>query len=190
MAERYAPDSSMSLADRLMQVPSEAWEIEFPFVDMCLRETIRLHMVGTAFRKNTSGQDIAIDKEGKEVIPRDAYVTFALGDVHYDPDIYQSPYAWDPSRYETQRAEDKQRTHAYVGWGVARHPCLGMRFAKMENNIIVAFFLAYFDNLRVVDRSGNQVDRIPAADKNRTTSHKPKERVFIKYDVKQEMGSA
>lgn len=172
-----------------MQVPPEAWENDFPVIDMCLRETIRLHMVGAAFRKNTSGQDIAIDKDGKEVIPNDTFVTFALGEVHYNPDIYEDPDQWDPSRFESERAEDKKRTHAYVGWGVARHPCLGMRFAKMENNIIVAFFLACFENLRVVDRQGKQVNKIPMADRNRATAHKPKERVFLRYDVRQEKSS-
>lgn len=186
VADRYAPDASASLADRLMAVPSEAWENDFPVLDMCLKETIRLHMVGTAFRKNTSGRDIPIDKSGSEVIPNNAFVTFALGDTHYDPAIYPSPDDWDPSRFEPDRAEDKKRTHAYLGWGVARHPCLGMRFAKIENNLIVAFFLAYFDNLRVVDRSGKQVDRIPAVDRNRPSAHKPKERVFLKYDLRQE----
>lgn len=186
VADRYAPDTSLSLADRLMKVPLEGWESDFPITDLCLKETIRLFMVGTAFRKNTSGQDIRINASGAEVIPKDTFVTFALGDVHYDPTIYLEPDAWDPSRYLPDRAEDSKQTHAYIGWGAARHPCLGMRFAKIENNIIVAFFVAYFDNLSVVGKDGKAVKKIPLADRNRASAHKPKERIFLKYSVRKE----
>lgn len=181
IADRYALDTSLPLADRLIHIPLEAWDNELPTVDLCLRETIRLHMVGNTFRQNTSGQDIPIDKEGTEVIPKGAFATWSLGDAHWNPDIYLEPDRWDPGRYEAGRAEDKKQTHAYVGWGVARHPCLGMRFAKIENNVIVAFFLAYFDDFSVVGRNGEAVDDLPPTDRNRSTAHKPRERVFLKY---------
>ena len=77
-----------------MHIPCDAWENDFPVTDLCLRETIRLHMVGTAFRQNTSGKDVPIGNEGKEVIPKNAYVTFALGDVHYDNAIYSNHSTW------------------------------------------------------------------------------------------------
>lgn len=176
------PDPSLPLPDRVTQLPYEAWENDFPLADICLKETIRMHMVGAAFRQNTSAQDIPIDAEGREVIPAGAYATFALGDVHYDPNIYPDPDEWDPSRFE--RGEDAKEKYAYVGWGVARHPCLGMRFAKIENNILVAFFLAYFENLRLEDQSGKPVSRIPPVDRNGVSAHKPRERVFLRWDVR------
>lgn len=114
VADRHCPDTDLPLKDRLMRVPIEAWESEFPNIDLCLKDTIRLQMSGTAFRKNTSNQDIPLGKTG-EVIPAGAYVTLGVGDMHYSPNIYPDPEEWDPARYE--RGEDKKETYGWVGWG-------------------------------------------------------------------------
>lgn len=182
VAERYAPDKSASLKERLMNVPCDAWEGEFPIVDACLKDSIRLQMSGAAFRKNISGVDIPLN--GTEVIPRDAFVTYAAGNVHYSPEIYENPDEWDPSRYMPERAEDKKRLYGWMGWGVGRHPCLGMRFAKLEMNIILAFFLAYFDDIELCDERGNRTSKLPAVDRNRHTAHKPDEQIYLKYKVR------
>ena len=186
VADRYAPDHKQALKERLMQVPAEAWEGEFSVIDMCLKDSIRLQLSGTAFRKNISGRDIPLDKAGTEVIPKDAYVTLAAGDVHYNPDIFENPNEWDPGRYMPDRAEDKKRQYGWFGWGVARHPCLGMRFAKLEINLIVAFFLAYFDEIQLCDEKGNSTSKIPAVNRNSTTATRPDERVFLGYKVHDE----
>lgn len=114
VADRHCPDTDLPLKDRLMRVPIEAWEGEFPSIDLCLKDTIRLQMSGTAFRKNISNQDIPLGKSG-EVIPAGAYVTLGVGDMHYSPEIYSNPEEWDPARYE--RGEDKNQTYSWVGWG-------------------------------------------------------------------------
>ncbi|KAK4542279.1 hypothetical protein LTR36_006932 [Oleoguttula mirabilis] len=181
VASRYCPDDSIPLKERLMHVPIEAWEGEFPIIDICLKDTIRLQMSGTAFRKNFSGKDVPLNKA--EVIPNDAYVTMAVGDIHYNPEIYANPDEWDPARYMPGREEHKKQEYAWMGWGLARHPCLGMRFAKLENNLIVAFFLAYFDEIKLSDAKGNETTRIPQTDRNKHTAHKPAEKVYLKYKV-------
>lgn len=58
--------------DVLKALTVEEWESEFPLIDLCLRETIRLTMVGTAFRKNICGRDVPIGNTG-EIVPKDAY---------------------------------------------------------------------------------------------------------------------
>lgn len=65
-----------------MHVPLQAWEQDFPALDFRLRETIRLQTVGNGFRQNVSGEDIPIDNDNSEIVPKGAYVTFALGNVH------------------------------------------------------------------------------------------------------------
>ena len=167
-----------------MQVPIEAWEGEFSIIDMCLRDSIRLQMPGTAFRRNASGKDIPLNNAGTEVIPKDAFVALATGESHLNPEIYEDQDEWDPGRYSPARAEDRKRAYSYFGWGLGRHPCLGMRFAKLEINIIVAFFLAYFDELRLSDEQGRPTNNIPPKNRNRHTAHKPDEDVYLKYRVR------
>ena len=70
-----------------------------------------------------------------------------------------------------------------MGWGLARHPCLGMRFAKLENNMIVAFFAAYFD-FQLTDKNGNRTKPSPV-DRNEHTAHKPHEPMYLKYSLRE-----
>jgi cytochrome P450 len=121
-AAKYARDTTIPLRYQLDDVPLEAWEAEFPIVDMCLRDSIRLNLLGTAIRRNISGRPIPIGN-GNEVIPPGAFATYALGDVHLDPTVYPDPHKWDPSRYLPDRAEDKQKKYGFMGWGLGRYPC-------------------------------------------------------------------
>lgn len=73
--ERHRTGPAQEPADVLAGLSLEDWEAEFPLIDMCFRETIRLVMTGCAFRKNNSGRDVEIGASG-EVIPNGA---FALG---------------------------------------------------------------------------------------------------------------
>ena len=60
---------------------------------------------------------------------------------------------------------DKEKTPPFVGWGAGRHPCLGMRFAKLEGKWIVAMFLAAY-NYEVVNEAGNVVQNLPEPNHN------------------------
>jgi cytochrome P450 len=185
VADRYNADVTVPLRDRLMSVPFAAWETEFPVIDACLRETIRLQLSGTFFRRNDTGASIPLDKEAKEVIPHGAYATYPIGDTHYNPAIYANPDQWDPSRYSPERAEDKKQHHAFVGWGVSRHPCLGMKFAKLENNIIIAMFVAYFENLELLGQDGKVRDA-PPCNRNNLSTRRPDERVMLQYTLRKD----
>lgn len=185
VANRYCPDTSVPLGDKLMQVPMEAWENEFPTIDLVLKESIRLQLGGNAFRKNISGKPIPLNKEGTEVIPVDAFATYAVTELHHNPDIYADHDRFDPARYLPDRAEDKKRPYAWIGWGVSRHPCLGMRFAKLENNIITAFWVANFDRFELVDANG-KVTEAPYVSRNFHSAHKPEDKVFVNYKIRED----
>lgn len=183
-AAKYARDPSAPLRYQLDDVPLEAWEADFPIVDLCLKDSIRLNLLGTAFRKNISGRPLPTGN-GMEVIPPGAVVTYATADVHQDPTIYPDPSSWDPSRYLPGREEDKKGPHVWLGWGAARHPCLGMRFAKLEQNIITAYFLASFD-FNLEDVSGHRLSVAPKIDQNGHSACKPKDPPYLRISVREE----
>lgn len=170
-----------------MHVPLEAWESEFNVIDLCLKETIRLQMSGCAFRYNRSNKDIPLGGTSGEVIPKGSFVAMAAGDMHYNPDIYTQPDEWDPSRYLPNRAEDKKQAYSWMGWGLARHPCLGVKFAKLENNLTVAFFLAYFSKIELTDQYGSPVSCIPACDRDNYTPRKPVQDLCLKLTSSMEV---
>jgi hypothetical protein len=55
-----------------------------------------------------------------------------------NPAIYKDPERWDPERFLPDRAEDKKVPHAYMGWGLGRHPCLGMRVTGPSQFLLIA----------------------------------------------------
>lgn len=106
--------------------------------------------------------------------------TYHLADIHNDPAIYPNPEQWDPSRYFPARAEDKKVQYGYLGWGVGRHPCLGMRFAKLEMNVIIAHFLATFDEYHLCNRAGEAVRGLPKVNIQGHAASKPDRPVYLK----------
>jgi sterol 14-demethylase len=54
-----------------------------------------------------------------------------------------------------------------------------MRFAKLENNIIAAFFIAYFENFSLEDAAGRKLDRVPDANRNDHSASKPSKPMFL-----------
>lgn len=180
---RHRTSASQSPADILGALTIEEWESEFPLIDLCLRECIRFQTVGTAFRRNISGSDVPIGSTG-EVVPPDAFAIYLLDEVHMDPAVYSDPGRWDPGRYLPDRAEDKKTPLSYLGWGIGRHPCLGMRFAKLEMGIIGALFVAMFD-YELVDVDGNKVDKPPVTNRNNHSASKPDVPVRLRYTVRQ-----
>jgi cytochrome P450 len=132
VAAKYTSKPDAPLAEQLTEIPSDAWESEFPMIHLCLRDSIRLQLLGTAFRRNISGREIPIGNG--EVIPPGAFVTYHTGDIHLNPEVYTDPTKWDPSRYFPDRAEDKKVSHGWMGWGLGRHPCRKSKYSFLPSN--------------------------------------------------------
>lgn len=69
---KFRQTEKETAAHILPRLSLEDWESEFPLINLCLRETIRIHVSGSAMRKNTSGKDVPIGKTGN-IIPKKAY---------------------------------------------------------------------------------------------------------------------
>ncbi|KAH6656578.1 cytochrome P450 6A1 [Truncatella angustata] len=182
---RHRTSASQSRYDVLDTLSLDAWESEFGLIDLSLRESIRLGIPGSSFRKNTTGADIPIGKTGG-VVPDGAFATYLLDDVHMDPAIYSEPMRFDPGRYMPDRAEDKKIPHSYLGWGSGRHPCLGMKFAKLEMSLIIAYFVAEYD-FELSDAQGNRTSEAPPpVDRNQNQAQKPSKTTYVRYRRRQD----
>jgi hypothetical protein len=59
-----------------------------------------------------------------------------------------------------------------------------MRFAKLEQNIITAYFIASFD-FSLSDKTGKVIHEAPMVDFNRHSAHKPKNPPYLKVTPKE-----
>jgi cytochrome P450 len=178
IASKYNTDPQLPLLDQLSNIPIEAWESDFKTLDACLRDSIRLQLLGTAFRRNVSGKDLAI---GDEVVPNGAFVTYHLGDTHQNPTLFPDPEQWDPSRHLDENAPYRKAQHGFVGWGSGRHPCLGMRFAKLEMSLVVGYFVAAFE-FQTVEKDGSRMIELPRVDQNGHAASRPTRPMWLKLE--------
>ena len=141
VANKFEKNPKATMTEKIMNIPLSAWDSEFPVIELCLRETIRLTLVGTAFRWNSSPQSLPIGRSGEVVPPRN-FAVYHFSDIHRNPNIYKKPQKFDPSRFLSDREEDTKVPLGYVGWGTGRHVCLGMRVSLPS--ICLAFDLGIF----------------------------------------------
>ncbi|OWP02491.1 cytochrome P450 6A [Marssonina coronariae] len=174
-------DRGSSVPDQLATLPLEAWEKAFPMLGLCLKETIRVQSQGNFLRRNVSGRDIVV---GGDVVPNGSFAIYHVEDVHRDESIYKNAEQWDPARYLPGRDEAANK-YDYVGWGVGRHPCPGMRFATLEIFVITCFLLSTYD-LTLVDELGADVEELPAIDRNNDYPAKPAVPLRLRYRPREE----
>ncbi|KAF9457598.1 cytochrome P450 [Collybia nuda] len=160
--------SSEPLHQRLAAIPISAWEDEMPVLGVVIRETIRLVLNGAALRRNVHGD---LHMAGK-IIPKGNFVTYPLYDAHLNSNIYTNPNEFDPDRFSPDREEDKKEKYAYLGWGAGRHPCTGMKVAKLEIKIVVALFIVGYE-YDLVDSSGKHSKSLPKPDYNDIQQARP-----------------
>ncbi|KAG6830986.1 hypothetical protein H0H92_013458 [Tricholoma furcatifolium] len=184
----YTADSlpTMPVHQRLAAVPVSAWEDKMPVTDAVLRETIRLVINAAALRRNLT-EDVSV---AGTLIPRGNFVVYPVWDTHFNPDIYDHPSEFDPARFGPGREEDKKIPMAYLGWGadialklfrlMSRHPCPGMKLAKLELKMIVAFFLVAYE-FDIVDAAGKFPSGLPKPDCNDIHQARPKEPCYLKF---------
>lgn len=76
MINKFRKTTDQSAADVLDELSLEDWETEFPLIDVCLREAIRINLTGTIFRTNISGKDLPIPGSGELIPPGSHVVSF------------------------------------------------------------------------------------------------------------------
>ncbi|KAJ5274865.1 hypothetical protein N7497_005473 [Penicillium chrysogenum] len=144
VAEAHSKSSKAPLVDQLDSIPLDAWETFFPSIDLCFKEAIRMWVAFPMIRLNMASQSVAIPGTD-EVIPAGTFAAYNTTEVHFNPELYPDPYKYDPDRFREGREEFKKEAYGFVGWGQGRHPCMGMRWAKIQLNIMLAYALAMFE---------------------------------------------
>ncbi|KAJ7359489.1 cytochrome P450 [Mycena albidolilacea] len=157
----HTENSSLPIHERLASIPLNVWEAELPVMDVVMRETLRMTMGILSLRRNL-GADVSV---GDKTIQTGEFLAYPMEDVHYDPEIYSDPHAFDPRRFDEGREEDKRAPLAFLAWGGGRHVCLGMRLAKLEVKLVLAMFFLTFE-FQVVDAAGRVPKSLPRVDFN------------------------
>ncbi|KAJ8673277.1 hypothetical protein QAD02_004539, partial [Eretmocerus hayati] len=122
---------------------------ELRYLECCLKEVLRLYpIVSTVVRY------VEEDLELKHAtIPKDSYVMCNFFDVNRDPNFWNEPEKFDPSRFFPENIRDRH-PFAYLPFSAGPRNCIGQKFAMNELKALVGMILYNFD-LEPVSRSEN-----------------------------------
>ena len=162
LLSRHLDDSlfSAALHEKLATIPISAWEDELPIVEACIRESHRITLSSVTVRRNVREEM----KIGEQVVKRGDFLVYSMADVHLNPEYYSEPYKYDPGRW-LRPDPIPNAIYPFLGWGTGRHPCTGMRMAKLEMKLIMALFLTRYE-FDLVDKDGKFPDPLPIPDRN------------------------
>ena len=167
---------SGTLHEKFGAVPISAWEDELPVLDACIKETMRNLMSSMISVRRNSDEEIKI---GDQVVKQGDFILYPAADVHMNPEYYPEPHKYDPGRW--LRPDPVPKTiYPFLGWGVGRHPCTGMRVAKLEMKLILVLFLTRY-KYDLVDKNGKFPDPLPVPNRNDSTYVRVK--LWIKCSV-------
>ena len=151
---------SAALYEKLGDIPISVWEDELPTLEACVRESHRIAGAGVALRRNLR-EDIKI---GGRVVKRGDFLAYPFGEVHLNPEYYPEPYKYDPGRW-LRPDPVPNAPYPFLGWGAGRHPCTGMKVAKLEMKLALVTLLTRYE-FDLVDEDGKFPDPLPAPDRN------------------------
>jgi cytochrome P450 len=102
-------------------------------LDLVFMEALRLvtPVPGMA-RRTTEDTDIC-----GHFVPAGTMVTVGAWASHLLPSIWADPDAFDPTRFDEPRREDKQHRLAHMAFGGGVHKCIGMHFGRAEVKSLV-----------------------------------------------------
>jgi thromboxane-A synthase len=125
----FAPDSEHT-------VPSYDMVSQMDYLDMFIRETLRMYPIAPVAINRLSTEDFHIKNLG--VIPAGTCITVDIYRLHFDPELWGpvDPHVFHPERFATKR-----HPMAWIPFGAGPRNCVGMRFALTELKMILVRLL-------------------------------------------------
>lgn len=111
-----------------------------PYTRAVFEETLRLYPPAWAL----SRQAIQQDEVGGYRIPAGGYVTLSPYITQRHPDLWPEPDRFDPTRFLEDPPADRPR-FAYFPFGGGPRKCIGLQFALMEAQIMLATLVRRFE---------------------------------------------
>ncbi len=118
--------------------PTYADLARMPYVVQVLKETMRLYPGGHLFGR-APVEDIEV---GGYPLRKGQYLMISPYVIHRHPELFPEPERFDPERF-TPEQEKKLPRGAYIPFGNGPHICIGMHFAMLEMQLVVAHMLQH-----------------------------------------------
>ncbi|NQZ67544.1 MAG: cytochrome P450, partial [Lentisphaeria bacterium] len=106
-------------------------------IEYCMMEILRIHPSVIMLPRRTVNQC----KLGDYEIPANTRLFLSPYWTQFNPEFWSNPFDFDPKRFSPERAEHKNHSFSFTGFGGGAHKCIGMHFAKMQVKLFMHQFL-------------------------------------------------
>lgn len=113
--------------------------IESNYLDMFLKEVMRMYPALPNFVIRTPNEDIKLDGY---TVKRGMSVYMSVNSMHYNESIWENPFKFNPERFEEGNVYPPG---AYAPFGLGHRMCAGYQLALREMKTIVCKILTHFD---------------------------------------------
>nr|GEZ00780.1 probable (S)-N-methylcoclaurine 3'-hydroxylase isozyme 2 [Tanacetum cinerariifolium] len=108
-------------------VVKESDLVRLPFLEACLKETLRLHPPGPLLIPRKATQTCEIMGYS---VPKDCQILVNVWAIHRDPNIWDDPLSFKPERFIGSNLSYKGNDFRYLPFGSGRRMCPGERMAS------------------------------------------------------------
>ncbi|KAH0939957.1 hypothetical protein HID58_007418 [Brassica napus] len=115
---------------------------ELPYILAIMKETLRLHTVAPLLNPHRPSQTTAVSGF---TIPKDSKIFINVWAIHRNPDVWENPLEFDPSRFLDQSYDFNGNDFNYIPFGSGRRICVGMAMGERVVLYNIATLLHSFD---------------------------------------------
>lgn len=136
-ADRVAGELDRVLGDRA--APGYGDLRQLPYLDMVLREAMRLYPPGP-YGAREATEELRL---GDYTVPAGTTVFYPFWAVHMNPAHWPDPETFNPDRF-TPEATARRHRLAYIPFGIGPRSCEGATLAMVEAKLVLAVLLKRF----------------------------------------------
>ncbi|XP_073150829.1 cytochrome P450 71AU50-like [Henckelia pumila] len=115
---------------------------DFPYLDMVIKETLRLHPVAPLLLPHESMEDCVID--GFDV-PKGSRIIVNTWSIGRDPDVWSDPEKFSPERFAENDVDIRGRDFRLLPFGSGRRSCPGLQLGLTSVRLMLAQLVHCFD---------------------------------------------
>jgi cytochrome P450 len=121
---------------------------EMDYLDMFIRETLRMFPIAPSVITRQSTEDVCIKDIG--VVPAGTLIIVDMYNLHYNPNLW-GPL--DPQEFHPERFATKRHPMAWIPFGAGPRNCVGMRFALLEMKMLLVRLLKTYTLIECGERT-------------------------------------
>ncbi|KAI3507193.1 hypothetical protein L1887_22048 [Cichorium endivia] len=136
-------------------VVKESDLFSLPFLEACLKETLRLHPPGPLLLPHRATQTCVVMGY---TIPKDSLIMVNMWAIARDPTIWHDPLSFKPERFMGSKLSDKGKDYEYLPFGAGKRMCPGEAMASKTILLVVASLILNYDWFSVNNINPEDID--------------------------------